>query len=180
MRRKEMRGSEDIPVIETERLRMRGHRVADFEECTAMWAAAEVTRYTTGKPQTREEVWARLLRYLGHWNVMGFGYWAIEEKAIGQFVGELGFVDWKREVDPSIEGMAEMGWILAPRTHGRGYATEAARAAIAWSEKNLDGMKVVCMIDPSNAPSLRVAEKIGFREYARTSYKGMPTILFER
>jgi len=73
-----------------------------------------------------------------------------------------------------------MGWILAPRAHGKGYATEAARAAIAWSEKNLSGMKVVCMIDPANVASIRVAEKIGFREYARTSYKGMPTILFER
>jgi RimJ/RimL family protein N-acetyltransferase len=175
-----MRGSGQIPVIETERLRMRGHRVEDFEECVSMWAAPEVTRYTTGKPLTREEVWARLLRYLGHWDVMGFGYWVIEEKATGAFVGELGFVDWKREVEPSLEGMAEMGWILVPCAHGKGYATEAALAAIAWSEKNLDGTKVVCMIDPANTASIRVAEKIGFREYARTSYKGMPTILFER
>lgn len=175
-----MRGYDEIPEIETERLRMRGHRMGDFEDCFAMWAEPEVTRYTTGKPQTREEVWARLLRYLGHWAVMGFGYWVLEEKATGRFVGELGFVDWKREVEPAIEGMAEMGWILVPRVHGKGYATEAARVAMDWGEKHLDAMKVVCMIDPANAASIRVAGKIGFREYARTSYKGMPTILFER
>jgi len=175
-----MREGDGIPVVETERLRMRGHRVADFEECAAMWAEPEVVRYTTGKAQTREEVWARLLRYLGHWAVLGFGYWVVEEKATGRFVGELGFVDWKRDMEPSIEGMAEMGWVLAPWSHGKGYATEAALAAIGWGEKHLGGVKVVCMIDPANNASIRVAGKIGFREYARTSYKGLPTILFGR
>jgi RimJ/RimL family protein N-acetyltransferase len=71
----------EVPVIETERLNMRGHRMEDFSDCAAMWADAGVTRYIGGKPFSREEVWARMLRYVGHWSWLGFGYWAIEEKS---------------------------------------------------------------------------------------------------
>jgi RimJ/RimL family protein N-acetyltransferase len=174
------RADGEIPVLETERLRLRAHRLDDFDACAAMWADPEVVKYTVGKPLTREDVWARMLRYAGHWALLGFGYWAMEEKATEEFVGELGFADLKRDMEPSIEGMAEIGWILALRAHGKGYATEATRAVIAWGEKRFRQEKMVCIIDPANLASVRVAEKCGFREVLRTTYKGMPTILFER
>ena len=63
---------------------------------------------------------------------MGFGHWAVEEKASGDFIGDLGFADFKRDIQPSIQGLPELGWVLASRAHGKGYATEAVRAAIAW------------------------------------------------
>jgi RimJ/RimL family protein N-acetyltransferase len=169
-----------IPLVETPRLLLRGHRLEDFEPCAAMWADSEVVRYTVGQPLTPEDVWARLLRYAGHWALLGFGYWAMEEKSTGKFIGELGFADLKREMLPSIDGMAELGWILSPSAHGKGYATEATRAAISWGENHFQARKMVCIIDPENTASLRVAEKCGFRETLRTTYKGMPTILFER
>ena len=84
------RRATDIPVIETPRLTLRGHRLDDFSDCAAMWADPIVTRHIGGKPFSEEDTWTRLLRYAGHWLLLGFGYWAIEEKDTGSFVGELG------------------------------------------------------------------------------------------
>lgn len=75
------------PLILTEHLRMRGHCREDFANSAQLWADRTVTRYIGGKPLSREEVWGRLLRYVGHWSVMGFGYWVVEERTSNQFVG---------------------------------------------------------------------------------------------
>ena len=145
-----------------------------------MWGDAAVTRYIGGKPFTREEVWARLLRYAGHWALLGFGFWAIEEKATRALVGELGFADHKRDIDPPLSDAPELGWALAPRVHGKGYATEAVLAAVAWGDANFGPRRTVCLIHPENLASIRVAEKCGYRECLRTTYKGQPTMLFTR
>jgi RimJ/RimL family protein N-acetyltransferase len=180
-----VRGGGEVPVIETERLRLRGPRPEDFDDCAAMWADPEVTRYIGGKPLSEEETWARMLRGVGHWAWRGFGYWVMEEKATGSFAGEMGFSDWKREMEPSLRGVPELGWVLARRVHGKGYATESARAAIAWGDANIKTApsplgRIVCIIHPEHARSIRVAEKCGFKEVQRTTYKGEPTILFAR
>ena len=175
----------EVPMIETQRLRLRGHRPLDFSNCAAMWADPLVTRYIGGKPLSEEDVWARMLRYLGHWAWLGFGYWVVEEKATGSFAGELGFSDWKRKIEPSLKGVPELGWVLAKHAHGQGYATEAARAAIAWGDANIVSAqpalgKTVCIIHPEHLRSIRVAEKCGFKEVLRTTYKEEPTVLFAR
>ena len=170
----------DIPLLETERLRLRGHRLDDFPACAAMWADPMVTRHLGGKPFTREEAWARLLRYIGHWALLGFGFWVVEEKASGEFVGELGFADFKRNIEPALDGMPEIGWILASRVHGRGYATEGVRAAVAWGERHFGAVHMACVIHPENTTSLRVADKCGFREFQRTRYKDHDVIIFTR
>jgi RimJ/RimL family protein N-acetyltransferase len=170
----------EVPILETGRLRLRGHRLADFADSAAMWADPIVTRYIGGKPFSREEVWTRLLRYVGHWAWLGFGYWAIEEKASREFVGELGFADFKRDLEPSLEETPELGWVLASRAHGKGYATEAVRAALTWGDEHFGHARTACIIHPENRASLRVAEKCGYREFQRTTYKGHETIMFER
>jgi RimJ/RimL family protein N-acetyltransferase len=170
----------EVPMLETERLRLRGHRVSDFADCAAMWAEPVVVRHTVGKPLTEEESWRRLLSYAGHWTLMGFGYWVVEEKVTGKFVGEVGFADYKREIEPSLKGMPEIGWVLASRAHGKGYATEAVRAAVAWGDAHFEGARTACIIAPENAASMRVAEKCGYRELACTTYKGKPTVMFTR
>jgi len=77
-----------------------------------MWGDPEVTRYIGGRPFTAEEVWSRLLRYIGHWQWIGFGTWVAEERATGAFVGEIGFCDYRREIDPPLD-LPEAGWALA-------------------------------------------------------------------
>jgi len=170
----------EVPVLETERLKLRGHRVDDFVHCAAMWADPNVTRYIGGKPLTEEESWTRLLRYVGHWALLGFGYWVAEDKATGNFVGEIGFADYKRELEPSLKGVPEIGWVLASQAHARGYATEAVRAAVEWGDAHFQSARTACIIAPENLMSIRVAVKCGYREFGRATYKGHPTLLFVR
>lgn len=169
-----------IPVLETERLLLRAPSADDLAASTAMWSNPEVVRFIGGHAFTREEVWSRILRGLGLWTMLGYGYWAVYDKQSGRFVGDVGFADFHRDFTPSIEGVPEMGWVLDPWCHGRGYASEAVNAAIGWAEANLDATEQACIISPGNTPSINVARKAGFVEQARTSYKGDETIVFKR
>jgi RimJ/RimL family protein N-acetyltransferase len=168
------------PDVETARLLLRGHRREDLADSLAMWSDPRVTRHIGGVPSSEERTWARLLGYRGHWTFTGYGYWLVEERASGRFVGEVGFADFKRDVTPSLGGAPEAGWALAPWAHGKGYATEALGAATAWLEGLLGKVRTVCMIDPQNTPSLRLALRAGYREWARTTYRGEATVLLER
>ena len=169
-----------VPILETERLRLRGHRVDDLAPCAAMWADPVVVRHTSGKPLSREETWTRILRYPGMWSLLGYGFWVLVEKAGGEFVGEAGFADFKRDLQPSIDGAPEAGWVLSSRFHGRGYATEAMRAITTWGDEHFGNARTVCIIHPENAASIHVAGKCGYREYCRSMYKEHEVILFER
>jgi RimJ/RimL family protein N-acetyltransferase len=169
-----------VPFLETERLKLRGHCLEDFPASAAMWADPIVTRYFGGRSFTEEEAWTRFLRYSGHWALLGFGYWVVEEKVTGNFVGEVGFADYKREIESSLKHLPEIGWVLASQSHGKGYGTEAVRAAVEWGDRNLEGSRTTCLIHPENIPSIRVAEKCGYREFERTTYKGNPSIVFVR
>ena len=167
-----------IPSLETERLTLRGPTLADFADSAAMWGDPRVTRYLAAHPFTEEDVWARLHRYVGHWALLGFGLWVVRDKT-GRFVGEVGFLDFKRAIEPKLDA-PEMGWVLAAQGHGKGYATEALRAAIAWGEAHFGHGRFVAIIDPDNAASVRLGEKLGFREEARTLYKSEPTVIYRR
>jgi RimJ/RimL family protein N-acetyltransferase len=169
-----------VPVVETERLKLRGHCVADFAASIAMWADPAVTCYIGGKPLTEEETWSRLLRYIGHWALLGFGYWVVEEKTTGSFIGELGFADYKRDMEPSLKGTPEIGWIFASHFHGKGYATEAVRAAVTWGDEHFERAQTACIIDPENLASIHVAEKCGYRKSQIATYRGHATLLFVR
>jgi RimJ/RimL family protein N-acetyltransferase len=168
-----------IPEVVTERLVLRGHRIEDLDEAVALWSDPQVIRFIGGRPFSREEVWARLLRYIGHWSVMGYGFWALRERATGRFVGEVGIADFQRDMAVDFGGAPEAGWVLAPWSHGQGYATEAIAAMHGWAAA-AGHRRTVCIIDHDNAASLRVAAKAGYRELARTPYKGADIIVFER
>lgn len=167
-------------AFETERLILRPHGVGDFPESLAMWSDPVVTRFIGRRPHTEEEVWARLLRYAGLWTLLGYGYWVVREAATGRFVGEVGFADFRRDTDPPLAGRPELGWVLASWAHGKGYATEAVRGALAWGEAAWGPRETVCMIDPDNEASLKVAARCGYRETARSPYGGHAVILFAR
>jgi RimJ/RimL family protein N-acetyltransferase len=169
-----------VPLLQTARLIMRGYKPSDFEQYVAMWADPKFYRYLTPRPMVEEEVWAMMLRSIGHWALMGYGFWAIEEKATGTFIGAVGFADPKRDITPKCHGIPEIGWVLAAHLHGQGYATEAVAAAIAWGDAYFGGVRTVCIIHPDNRASQRLAEKFGYRKYHRTLYKDEPIIMLER
>jgi RimJ/RimL family protein N-acetyltransferase len=168
------------PTLETSRLTLRAHTLDDFAVCAEMWASPIVTRHIGGRPFTAEESWSRLLRYAGHWALLGFGYWAIVERASGRFVGEVGFADFHRDIVPSFAGAPEAGWVLAPWSYRKGFATEAIAAACAWIDRARDPARTVCIIDPENVASIRVAEKCGYVEWTKSVYHGAEVVSFER
>ncbi len=170
----------EAPTLETERLRLRAHEISDFENSAATWGDPVVMRFLGGKPNTREEAWMRMLRHAGTWALTGIGQWLVEDKHSGTFLGEIGFLTLKRDIEPSIEGFPEVGWVMARAAHGKGYATEAVRAALAWGDTNIANKRFICIISPQNTASLGVAAKSGFREFARTNYKGEPIVQLER
>jgi RimJ/RimL family protein N-acetyltransferase len=173
-------GSLSVPVIETARLRLRGHGLEDAAQMAALWSDEGVTRYIGGRAQTAEESWSRLLRYAGHWRLLGFGYWVVEEKATGAFVGEAGLSEYRREIVPALGSVAEAGWVLAGSKQGLGYATEAVLAVMGWGREHFGAAPVACMIHPDNRASIRVAEKCGFRQREIGMYKGNAALIFVR
>jgi RimJ/RimL family protein N-acetyltransferase len=145
-----------------------------------MWGHPDVTRHIGGRPSTPEEVWSRVLRYAGLWALLGYGYWVLRERETGRFVGEVGLADFRRALDPPADGTPELGCALAPWALGRGFATEAVRAALAWGDAHLRPTRYMCLITPATAPSTRVAVKCGFRDARSAAYKGAETLVFER
>jgi RimJ/RimL family protein N-acetyltransferase len=169
-----------VPVLETSRLRLRGFRADDFEPWTAMAQLPDFHRYLTPEPMPAEEVWKLLLRSAGHWVIMGYGFWAVEEKATGRFVGGTGFLNLHRAIEPPLGDAPEIGWVMHPDLHGQRYAAEAVDAVLAWGESHFGPVRTVCIIDPDNLPSLRLAARKGYHEYTRSTYHDKPIVLLER
>jgi RimJ/RimL family protein N-acetyltransferase len=170
----------DHPVLHTERLILRPPVAADFPAHFAMWSDPDVTRFISGHPLSEEDSWARLMRIIGHWAMIGYGFWSIFEKDGGARIGETGFLDLRRAMTPSLNGTPEVGWGLTRAVQGKGYATEAVNAALAWGEGRFGKTRFSCIIDPDNGPSLRVAARTGFKEAARTTYKDKPIVVLYR
>ncbi|HEY0112888.1 MAG TPA: GNAT family N-acetyltransferase [Allosphingosinicella sp.] len=169
-----------VPVLETARLRLRAFRADDFDRWAGVLADPNVYRWLGGTASGAEDTWRRVLASTGSWIVLGYGYWAVEAKEDGRLVGQVGFADFRREMTPSIEGLPEMGWILAPDAHGKGYASEAVAAGLAWIDAAHRPAQVAAIIDPGNLPSIRVAEKAGFAEREEAVYRDAPILLFRR
>lgn len=166
------------PTLETPRLILRGHRLGDLDELIALWSDPAVYRFIGGRPFTREETWARLQRYAGHWALAGYGFWSVREKATDRGVGDCGIAEFERGLPLPFDRAPEAGWVLAPWAHGQGYASEAMAAVLAWADATY--ARTVCIISPGNAASLRVAGKLGYRELGRAAYHGDDVIAFER
>ncbi|PVD45134.1 GNAT family N-acetyltransferase [Serratia liquefaciens] len=164
------------PLLLTERLRLDAHTLDDFDSLAAMWADPEVVRYIGGTPRDREDSWGRLMRYVGHWALLGYGYWAVRDKVSGAYLGGIGFSDFQRNIHPALDA-PEMGWTLVTSAQGKGYATEALRAALAWGKDHLPGDKAVCIISPENQPSLALAKKVGFSKSHRSEYHQSPILV---
>lgn len=165
------------PVLETDRLILRPHGVQDFEALAALWSDPQVVRHITGTPSSREASWSRLLRYIGHWQALGYGYWAVTLRETGQYLGDVGFADFHREVVPPLDGVPEAGWVIAPAVQGRGLATEAVARMHRWAEAETRWARSCCLIDPAQAISRKLALGQGYvAEEAPVSCAGRPSL----
>ena len=172
--------TEPTDVLRTLRLTLTPPALADFDDYAALWADLAVVRHMGGVPFSRSAAWARFQRQAGGWALRGFGTWVVRERASGRFVGEVGFCDFKRDITPALGPEPEAGWMLAPWSHGQGLASEAVAAAHAWGDARFGAPRTVCMIGPNNAPSLRLAARMGYAEYARAAYGERSVTLLER
>ncbi len=148
----------DAPMIETERLTLRPWRGTDIEPNTAMLADPASGRFITadGKPITDAFVgWRNAAIMAGHWVLHGVGMFAVEERQTGRYVGRVG--PWKPPGWPGFE----IGWGIANDFRGKGYAVEAARAAIDWSFATFEIDRIVHCIDRENVASQAVARRLG-------------------
>jgi RimJ/RimL family protein N-acetyltransferase len=168
------------PVIQTERLTLRHFRTDDIQAFAETMADAEVVRYLGGEPNDREDAWRKLLTGAGFWSLMGIGMWAVERRSDHRLIGHLGFFDFQRDMQPSIAGEPEMGWIFNPRAQGQGNATEACEAALDWFDRTQPPASIPAIISPENAASMRLAERLGFKRQPDATYRDETIALFRR
>ncbi len=165
-----------IPTLTTPRLRLRPYRADDLGAFAAMWSDPRVTTFIGGTPRPRDDCWRRMLATEGHWRWLGYGYWIVERN--GELIGNAGFADFKRAIDPPLDA-PEAGWAFAADHWGRGYASEVLAAMVAWADAR-GWAKTVAIIDAGNQPSRAVAAKVGFRHVHDAMFGGATTGVFQR
>lgn len=168
------------PRLETERLILREFRAEDLDAHSATLGDADVMRYVGGKPMSREDSWRRLCSAVGSWHLIGVGAWAVEQKSDGRMVGHCGFFEFQREMEPSIRGEPEMGWIFDRSVHGQGIAFEACQQALQWADEQLRAPSYPAIISLENIASMKLAEKLGFQRQDDATYRDEPIALFRR
>lgn len=144
--------------IETERLVLRPLAACDLDAHISMMQHPSTAEFLSPskKPQDRMDLWRQFASYLGHWEIREFGFFAMEEKATGAFVGRVG--PWMPDGWPGIE----CGWAVCAEHWGKGYAPEAAIASVRWIFEQYPELdRIISVIDPMNANSQAVARKIG-------------------
>jgi RimJ/RimL family protein N-acetyltransferase len=166
-------------MIATDRLLLRPYRREDYEPYFAMVSDPE-PNVPWRQRISGEDAWHRVVRYVGHWTLFGYGNFAVIEKESGLYVGETGFWDAHRGMGETYDAFDETGWSIASAFHRRGIAFEAADAAHRWYDREVGKERTVCMTDPANAPSIRLASKLGYRPFGNGAYKGKAVTMFER
>ena len=162
----------EIPTLTTERLRLRALRGSDFEDYAALYADPEVMRFIGGETWDRARAWRHMAFAVGHWQLQGAGIWVTEEQATGAFVGMIGF--WEPATWPGFE----LSGHIARHFWGQGYASEGARAAMAYAFDVLGRERLISLVNPANHASIRVVERIGERLEGRIDHLGRQMLLY--
>jgi RimJ/RimL family protein N-acetyltransferase len=168
------------PTLETERLLLRGFREDDLDQHAAILSDPVVMEHFGGHLFGREESFRRLLGGIGLWQLQGIGLLAAERKSDGKLVGHVGLFDYHREIEPSLEGRPELGYIFSAEVHGQGVAREACDALLAWADATIDAGEIVAIISPGNDPSVKLAERLGFERQPDGVYRDEPISIWRR
>lgn len=151
------------PIIETERLVLRPYRLADVLDVAALWGDPATAAFIgNGQPPSAEGAWSRVLRPIGHWQAMVYGYGA-RPKADGRFVGEVGFQNLRRAIcsPRSTTGRRSAAWL--PLGPGPRLGPRSRRSAPAWADAALATPEGACIIRPAHERSIRLALAAGYR-----------------
>ena len=152
---------------------LRGFTAADVEPYVRMMADPEVTRFLgDGRPLDRADAWRQLALLIGHWELRGFGLWAVEERASGRFIGRVGCHE------PDGWPGFELGYVLAREAWGRGLAREGAAAALDFARRELGRDTIISLIRPANRASIAVAEHFGARRTGSVEFYGATTDVY--
>lgn len=169
-----------IPVIETERLVLRGMVKADFSAFAAIWREPEVVRFIGNKPRPLAESWTVFLKVAGNWAIEGYGQWAITRREDGAFLGQTGFFTGMRGIGADFDAAPEAGWVLTASAQGRGYGREAVTAAHRWFDAQPFGGRSHAMIELGHAASFAIAESLGYVPMRETEDLGDRVMLLAR
>lgn len=148
----------DTILLETERLRLRRQLISDLDDLWALYCNPHITKYIPDAPRSRAEAQAELEWHMhGHPKHPELGLWATIHKETGRFIGRCGLLPWM------IEGQSEVevAYTIAQDYWGQGLATEAAKGILQYGFGRLNLSRLICLIDPANIASQRVAEKLG-------------------
>ena len=162
------------PIVETPRLYLRKIALDDADAFHVLHADEEVMRYLGGRVYTPEETRAQLERFLARHDAQGYGMMAMIERATGTLIGRCGFLVQDLETGRELE----IGWALRRASWGQGFAVEAAGACRDHALSSLGARRVVSLVDPANARSARVAERIGMHVERMVDFKGARVRLF--
>lgn len=162
-----------IPRLETQRLILRGLCEEDLDAYAEMYGDSEVVRYIgSGKPLSRQQSWRSMAMMLGHWQLRGYGMWAVEERQSSEMIGRIGC--WQPEGWPGFE----IGWMLRRAYWGHGFATEGAKAAMDYAFGEMQQSRVMSLISPENSASRRVAQKLGEKPEGTTKILAGEVVIY--
>jgi RimJ/RimL family protein N-acetyltransferase len=156
-----------VPValpLETPRLTIRAFTMADQAAMQRIYADPLVMLHIDTRGED-PSTW--VAAYVRHQREHGYGFWALEERATGELIGEAGLAPLDGR-GPQLE----LGYLLRRDRWGQGLATEAARACRDAAFQQLGVRDLVAIVDVGNAASLRVAEKVGFVQTRRRRHRG--------
>jgi RimJ/RimL family protein N-acetyltransferase len=154
----------DAPTLTTERLTLRGLKIADWEAYATMWEDPRVTAFIGGQPRPRDVAWPKFGQAAAMWGLVGYGNWAVIDRIDATFLGVAGLSDFKRGIE-ELKGYPEAGWAFAAASWGRGIASEAIAAVTGWADA-AGIAETRCMIDQGNLASAKVAKRCGYVAFA--------------
>ncbi|WP_420381227.1 GNAT family N-acetyltransferase [Novosphingobium sp.] len=167
-------------MLTTARLELSQPVAADLAGVAAMVAPETVRRFLGNRPVDMAAEYARFARNAGSWALYGYGSFMVRERGSAPIIGICGVFHSWRGFDQGFDDTPEIGWIIGDTAWGRGYATEAARAALAWFDHMQGPRRIACMIEQDNTPSFAIAARLGFVAYAQQDYGGRMLSLLQR
>jgi ribosomal-protein-alanine N-acetyltransferase len=164
-------------IFETKRLLLRHQIISDLDDLWALYCDPEITKYIPDAPPSREEAREELEWHMnGHPKFPELGLWATIHKETGKFIGRCGLLPW------TIDGQneVEVAYAIAQEFWGQGLGTEAAHAVLEYGFDKLNLSRLICLIDPENLASQRIAEKIGMSREKEMLLDNLPTLVYSK